>query len=128
MTVVHKRVNHDASTYGRGVSFVSPTDFVSGDTIDINKSISGAGRVVIETAAASTCSFRINSMRTRYPLYGPAQKLNYPAPDLQNGAVVYNTDLPSTVMTAGQILTLDVPVGNLTFSALVGTVTVTIKG
>jgi hypothetical protein len=128
MTVVHKRVNHDARLYGRGVSFISPTDFGSGDTIDIEKSISGSGRVVVETAAASTCSFRINSMYTRYPLYEPAKKLNYPAPDLQNGAVVYNTDLPTTDMGAGEILEIDLPVANLTFAALTGTVTVTIKG
>jgi hypothetical protein len=130
MAVKTKGVDKSARLYGRGVVFDSGAgDFVLNDVIDINASIGGPGKnVVVEAAAASSCTFRINSMNKQYPLYEPARKLGYPAPDLQNETIWMNSEAISYSLTAGQRMVLDdAPTSNLEFTALVGTVTVTVS-
>lgn len=130
MAVKTKGVDKSARLYGRGVKFdSSASDFTTGDVVDINGSIGGPGNdVVVETASASSCTFKINSMNKRYPLYEPAKRLGFPAPDLQNETVWLNPESPSYSLTAGQVMTInDFPVSNLEFTAITGTVTVTVR-
>lgn len=130
MSVIVKRIDPAAQVYGREVSFVSAVDFVQDDVIDINASFGGAAvNITVETAAASTCTFRVNSMNKRYPLLSTAKSLGYPAPDLQNETIWMNANAPTYSLTAGQVITLDdFPVSNLEFTAVVGTITVKARG
>ena len=128
MATIIKRIDASARVFGRSVTFVSATDFVLNDVVDIESSLGGpAVSVTVETAAASTCTFRQNSLRRRYPLLATAKSLGFPAPDLQTEAEVLSADAPEYSMTAGQILNLDLPAANLEFTALAGTVTVTVR-
>ncbi len=129
MTIVKKGVDRSARVYGRNVLFTSGTDFVATDVVDIESSLGGAGvTVVVETAAASTCTFKLNSLNRRYPLLPAALLLGFPAPDLQTEKTWLNPDAAEYTMIAGQVLEItDIPVANLEFTALTGTITVSAR-
>ena len=129
MAVVTKRADMSARVFGRAVVFDSGAgDFGAGDTVDVEYSLGGpAISVVVETAGAGGCTFRLNSMNRRYPLFTAAKDLGFPAPDLQNEAIWYDPNAREYVLGAGEEFNVPGPVANLQFTVVTGTVTVTIR-
>jgi len=102
------------------------SDFAQDDVLDIGVSLQGsASRVRIEVAAASTCTFKINTLQRRYPLLTNAKNLCIPAPDLQNEAIWYKSNAEEVNLIAGQEWESSEIITSLQFDELTGTVVVT---
>ena len=128
MAVIIKRVDSSARPYGRSSVFVSGTDFNVNDVLDLESSIGGSPvSVTIETAAASSCTYRLNSMNKRYPPLAAAKRLNFYAPDLQNEGIWMNPNAPEFSLSAGETAEVELPVANIEFTAVSGTITVTAR-
>ena len=124
-----KRVDMSSLPFGRSVSWTSASDFANTDVLDIQNSLLKASTyLLVEVAAASSCTFRVNSVSTRYPLHEESAAHGVSAPDLQNGATCTDPNALTYSLGAGEVLELtDLPVANLEFTALVGTVVVTAR-
>jgi len=130
MTLRTKKVDMSSLPFGRSVTWSSGTgDFVNTDILDIQGSLmKGSSYLTVQVSAASSCAFRVNARTIRYPLYENALIHGINAPDLQNGVEVIDENALAYTLTAGEVLELtDLPVANLQFTALAGTVVVTAR-
>jgi len=125
MTVIKKGTDKFFTT--RGLSFNSSlSEFATNDVLDLASSLGGpAAFVQVEVLAASSCSFKINSMSRRFPLNEDAKRYGIVAYDFANEAICLNPDIPAQDMTAGEIINItDRAISNIEFTAVVGTVIV----
>jgi len=130
MTVRVRKADMAVNAYDLSVTWdSSAADFVNEDVLDIQASLmKPAGNTTVVVSGSSSCTVRINSMSKRYPLLATAKSLGYPAPDLQTEKVYLNPNALEYSVAAGQTLEIDdMPVSNIEFTALAGTVVVTAR-